>query len=380
MARETRKAKGTGSIYQKNGYYVAQVMDGYNEKGRPKYRQAQRKSHADAVKALNEMLAKVTTGVAIPDGKAPRLGDWLDTWLNDHVKPNKEPKTFDFYKLNVEKRIRPKLGRVELRKIKSADVTKMFRILETEGASKSTVSATRRTLRAAFTVAVKNGLCAANPVTNAIAPTVRTKPKVFFDAEQAQALLTALKGSPVENLVRFTLATGVRIGEATGLTWPHVDLSRKECRIEQQMQRVGGELVLKPLKTDKSRRTMPMVGHSLQAVQDEKARQTLEAWHNPNSVVFLNPFGRPFDPKYVDVKLKEALAKAKLPVTGMHSLRHSAATFMLMAGLNMHQVSRYLGHSQIALTSNLYGHVLDDSMREAADTLQRAYAQEKPEE
>ncbi len=61
------------------------------------------------------------------------------------------------------------------------------------------------------------------------------------------------------------------------------------------------------------------------------------------------------------------------PMTGMHSLRHSAATFMLMAGLNLHQVSRYLGHSQIALTSNLYGHVLDQSMREAAEVLQSKY-------
>jgi integrase len=374
MKKETRTARGTGSIYQKNGYYVAQVFDGYKPNGTPKYRQAQRKLHADAVKALKELQAKVTMGIEIPDGRACRLSEWLETWLNDHVKPNKEPKTYDFYKLNVDKRIAPLLGKMEIRKVRATDVTRFFRQIEQNGSSKSTISATRRTLRAAFSVAVKQGLCVANPVSDTTAPTVRTKAKVYFDAVQAQSLLKALQGSAIENLVRFTLATGLRVGEATGLTWDNVDLNKNQFTVTQQLQRIEGELRLKALKTEKSRRTMPLVGHSLQAVRDEKAKQTLEDKPNPLGLVFLNPLGRPFDPKYIDARLKEALKAAELPPTGMHSLRHSAATFMLMAGLNMHQVSRYLGHSQIGLTSNLYGHVLDESMREAADALQRAYA------
>jgi integrase len=169
------------------------------------------------------------------------------------------------------------------------------------------------------------------------------------------------------------LATGVRVGEATGLTWANVDLPGKQCFITQQLQRVEKRLILKGLKTEKSRRAMPLVGHSLVAVEAEKARQDAEAYRNPLGLVFLNPWGRPLDPKFIDKLLKEALVRAKLPACGMHALRHTAATFMLMAGLNMHQVSRYLGHSQIALTSNLYGHVLTESMREAAETLQRSY-------
>lgn len=85
------------------------------------------------------------------------------------------------------------------------------------------------------------------------------------------------------------------------------------------------------------------------------------------------PLGRPMDPGYIGKHLKLALARAGLPKCGMHALRHTAATFMLRAGLNLHKVSRYLGHSQIGLTSDLYGPVLAESMREAAETLQKAY-------
>jgi integrase len=203
---------------------------------------------------------------------------------------------------------------------------------------------------------------------------VRRQPKVYFDANQVQKLLVALEGSPVENLVKFTLATGLRIGEVTGLTWGGVDHKQKTVLVSHQLQRVGTKLVLKPLKTEKSVRTMPLIGHSLEAVCAEKFRLESGEFENELDLVFLNHWGRPFDPKYVNECLHQALKKAGLPRTGMHSLRHSAATFMLMAGLNMHQVSRYLGHSQIALTSNLYGHVLDGAMRETAEKLQESYS------
>lgn len=373
MAKDNRKARGTGSIYQKNGAYVAQVQDGFRENGKPKYRQAQRKTHAEAVKALNELMAKVTTGITIPDGKAPNLAAWLDTWLEDHVKPNLEPKSYDFYKLNVEKRIKPNLGRFDLRKVKPADVNSMFRKIEAEGASKSTIAATKRTLRAAFGVAVKMELCASNPVTNSMTIKVRTKPKVYFDREDIQKLTDVLVGSPIQNLVVFTMATGLRVGEATGLTWDCIDFTREIFRVENQLQRVDKELILKPLKTDRSRREMALFGDSLTAVQAEQQRHAKRGYNNPLNLVFLNPFGRPFDQKYVDEKLKEVLEKAGLPATGMHSLRHSAATFLLMKGFNLHQVSVYLGHSQIALTSNLYGHVLSDGQKDAAKALQEAY-------
>ena len=373
MAKERRRERGTGSIYKRGDAYVAQIQDGYKENGKPKYRQVRCKTQAEAVKELNKLNALVTAGKPIPDRKGHTVASWLDAWLEDHIKPNREPKTHDFYKLMVEKRIKPYLGRMELQRVSPTDVTRLFKSIEKDGATPNTIQAVRRTLRAAYGVAMKYGHASDNPVGRTFAPRVRREPKVYFDAAQVQALLEALKDSPVENLVKFTLATGMRVGEATGITWKGVDLDRKSVLVSGQLQRVGKALVLKPLKTEKSVRTMPLVGHSLAAVEAERSRLEREQFDNPLDLVFLNPWGRPFDQKYVNERLHEALKSAGLPRTGMHSLRHSAATFMLMAGLNLHQASRYLGHSQIALTSNLYGHVLDGAMRDAAEKLQSAY-------
>jgi len=374
MAAKGRREKASGSIYKKGQYYVAQVQDGYRDNGMPKYRQAQRKTHADAVKALNELMVKVTTGLSTPDGRAPTVVDWMERWLDEHVRPTLAPKSYDFYRLHTD-RIRPYLAKTDLRKLKALDVSRLFGKLRESGASENTVDAVRRTLRAAYGVAVKMGLCSENPVVKTFAPKVERKERAHLSPDEARRLVDALHGSPVEGLVLFCLATGLRIGEATGLSWSDIDLNpdREQFTVRNQLQRINGKLVLRALKTEKSRRVLPLIGDSLQAIRSEQARRSIEGHENPLDLVFLNPYGRPFDQKYANDCFKEVLKVAEIGSMSMHALRHSAATYMLMTGLNMHQVSRYLGHSQIALTSNLYGHVLDESTRQAAKSIQDLY-------
>lgn len=374
MATRERREKGSGSIFKRGASFVAQIQDGFTATGKPKYRQVRCKTRTDAVKTLNELTSLLVQSKVIPSKNGYTVAGWLDVWLDDHVKPNRESKTYDFYRLMANKHVRPHLGRLDIQKVTPTDISRLYKLIEANGASANTIQAVRRTLRAALGVAIKYGLVHDNPVSKTFAPKLQRAERTHFTAEQVQKLLEALIGSPIENLVRFTLATGMRIGEVTGVTWSSIDLKQKTVFVRAQLQRIGKELILKPLKTEKSVRTMPLVGHSLEAVQSEQERQKTEGYSNPMDLVFLNPWGRPFDPKYVNERLHEALSATGLPRAGMHSLRHSAATFMLMAGLNLHQVSRYLGHSQIALTSNLYGHVLDGAMRDAAEKLQRSYS------
>jgi integrase len=371
LARK-RREKGTGSIFVRGEQFVAQVQDGFTDAGRPRYRQVRCKTRTEAVRALNELTSLKTQGKRLVTKAGLTVGSWLDHWLEQHVRPNREPKTYSFYRLMAGK-IQPHIGRFDLSKLTPEAVSKLFTALEEGGASQNTILAVRRTLRAACGVALRFGYIHDNPVPRTFAPKVRRGERVYFDADQIQKLFLALEESPIENLVRFTLATGMRLGESTGVTWTSIDFKSQTVVVRNQLQRVDGSLRLKPLKTARSLRTLPLIGHSAEAVEMEHKRQAQEQFENSLNLVFLNPLGLPFDPKYVSKHLHRALRKAGLPITGIHSLRHSAATFMLMAGLNLHQVSRYLGHSQITLTSNLYGHVLDSAMKEAAVKLQQAY-------
>lgn len=371
-AKKKRKPRGLGSTFKRGSSFVAQVQDGYLENGKPRYKQERYKTEKEAVAALKRMNTLKDQGKSLGGKTGFTVESWIDYWLDEFVKPAREDATYKVYKAYIDK-VKPYIGKLELQKLSPDHLRSMFKSLKKAKASSNTIHAVRRNLRNALNVAVKLGYLHDNPVVKTFSENVKRKPKVFFTAEQVKTLFEHLEGSPIENLVKFTLATGVRSGEARGITWKDLNLESGYVLLQYQLQRIDKKLVLKSLKTEKSQRMLPLIGHSLFAVESEKVRQETERLENELDLVFTNPWGRPFDAKYVSEHLHDILEKAELPKTGLHSLRHSAATFMLMNGQNLHVVSRFLGHSQVGLTSNLYGHVLDSGMREAAEKLQEQY-------
>ena len=65
-------------------------------------------------------------------------------------------------------------------------------------------------------------------------------------------------------------------------------------------------------------------------------------------------------------------AKASMTGIGLHTLRHSFATHMLEAGVPLHTVSELLGHSSVAVTGDVYGHISTEGARSAVERLSAA--------
>jgi integrase len=82
--------------------------------------------------------------------------------------------------------------------------------------------------------------------------------------------------------------------------------------------------------------------------------------------VFATMLGKPHHAATISRAFEQALAHAELPHTRFHDLRHSAATFLLAQGFGLEDVKNLLGHSTIVLTSNTYGHVLEQRQQEMA--------------
>ncbi len=92
------------------------------------------------------------------------------------------------------------------------------------------------------------------------------------------------------------------------------------------------------------------------------------AWHQLG-FIFTTEFGGPCEPRNALRALKVAAARAGLPDAGLHSLRHSAASVMLTSGVPLKVVSEILGHSSMAITGDVYGHVAPDVSRDAVRIL-----------
>ena len=144
-------------------------------------------------------------------------------------------------------------------------------------------------------------------------------------------------------LFSVALACGLRLGEATGLRSDDLDLpATGEIRIRQQLQRDGKTLVLQPLKTEKSRRTLALPLVCIEALKVHRTKQRQERlkagdrWVETGLVFttwrrakVARKVGAPLEPRNVLRLLQSLLAAANLPRVRFHDLRHSAASLLI---------------------------------------------------
>ena len=205
---------------------------------------------------------------------------------------------------------------------------------------------------------------------------IAIKVRWHLTPEQARAFLEAASGDRLEALYTVALAVGLRQGEALGLRWDDVDLEAGTLTVRHALQRVGGRLRLVEPKTRLSLRNIalpPMVVAALRAHRSRQLQERLWAgsrWQE-HDYVFASTIGTPLDGTNVTHRLQAILLTAGLPRQRFHDLRHACASLLLALGVHPRVVMETLGHSQISLTMNTYGHVLPSLQRDAADRMDR---------
>jgi integrase len=214
------------------------------------------------------------------------------------------------------------------------------------------------------------------------APSCRTagKEAAYLTPDQMRSLLVAAEGSRYAPLFALLVNSGLRRGEALALNWSDIDFDAKLLRVRGTLARVDGELVVTETKTAKSRRVIPLSPTAEKVLRDMRTRQMAErlragSMWQPTPYAFTTELGEPCDPRNAMRALKAAAKRANLPSTvGLHTLRHSAASVMLSAGVPLKVVSEIFGHASVAITGDVYGHVSPDVSREALTWLSDALA------
>jgi len=373
MAKTRRTGQGT--VYQrKDGRWEGAITHGYSEKGNPKRYRVIKGTRADAVAALNEIITKLNLGVPIGETKQS-MKDFLQFWMDTQVKTSRAPKTVRFYEQMIRLYIVPAIGHMPLSKVTAQHVQGLLNA-KAKDLSAQTILSIRATLRAAFNVAIRWNLLRENPAARTVIAKVERQDPVFLTTEEAKALLEKSSGHYTSRLLEFALLTGVRIGEATGVTWEDVDFQRETVHVRFQLQRVEKKLILRGLKSQSSRRVLALSPRAVECLKAQRADQLLwkadraaEPDHGMN-LCFTDTEGKPLDPKTVDKHLRRFAAEAEIKKTvSFHKLRHTVATHLASSGVPLSVVKDQLGHSQISLTVNTYSHAVPTVLKEAASKL-----------
>jgi integrase len=310
-------------------------------------------------------------------GLAPhrlKVGEYLDTWLSEVVKPSARNWTYVGYETVVRLHLKPTLGRVRLDRLTPMQVQSLLNAESADGLAPKYVKNVRAVLRGALNQAVRWELLSRNPASMVEPPRGEPYEIKPLAPVEARAFLAAIRGDRLEALYSVALTMGLRQGEALGLRWTQTDLDVGSIRVEKQLQRLGGKLQLVELKTRLSRRALLMPPSIVASLREHQRRQLEERgaaggkWIE-SGLVFTTPEGKPLEGTSVTRYFHDLLARAGLPQRRFHDLRHSCATLLLVQGVSPRVVMDVLGHSDIGMTMNTYSHVIPELRREAADRM-----------
>jgi integrase len=383
QTKRRRRGHGEGSIYQRaDGRWVAEVNLGYID-GKRKRRTFYRKTRKEATATLTEELTRVQRGVS--PSPTMTVEAFLHTWLAETIDSHRAMRTVESYRSLVELHIIPQIGRIRLGKLTQSDVQAMMNRKAAAGLSARTVAYIRAVLRSALTDAMRRGMLDRNVAQYAQPPRGEAREPAPFTDEELDRLFQTVRertklsvkdgvrsviiGDRFEAAYLIAGTYGLRRGEVLGIRWLDIDTERRELHVRQQVQRVGGRDQVVPLKTKKSRRTLPLTADVEAALDRRKRRQAQErafageGWQE-SGLVFTSTKGTALNPQNFYTRYKGILEEAGLAGHTFHDLRHSAATLLARRGVPPRVAMEILGHSDIATTMNIYTHVMGDHLRE----------------
>lgn len=258
-------------------------------------------------------------------------------------------RSFKTTKMYVNRHILPRWGKVRLSDISQQEVAKWLAVKAGEGLAPATVEKIRVIFSRSFELALRWNTpgVTKNPVKGVPRKPINNARERFLNAAETKRLIAAAEASlnpQLKNIVGLLLLTGARLSELLKAEWKHVDLEKRQWLIPTS-------------KTGKARH-VPL---------SQPAVAILEAVPRFDKCPYVLPN---LETKLPFVSIKHAWQtardEAKLPGLRLHDLRHSAASAMINAGVDLYAVGRVLGHSDHKSTQR-YAHVAHDTLLAAVE-------------
>jgi integrase len=383
--QRNRRARGDGGYRKRGDSWELKFPATDPATGQRKFRYVTFKGTETAARAkLRELVKQAEEGAFIAPARQT-FGDVLDAWDKALAV---SPKTAERYRELVRLHIRPHLGDLKLQSIRATRIEAFYNDLRAgrrpdgtlgRALAPRTVGHIHRLLTKIFSIAERDGLIMSNPARKADRPRIEPTEIEILTEAQARDVLAKLRGRSIYLVAALALATGMRRGELLALRWRDVNLDGGELQVQQSLEETIEGLRFKPPKTKHGRRAISLPAFVVTDLRSHKVTQNEERLalglgkDSDSGLVFRRPDGAPLAPSSISSEWRRLVGSLKLPKVSFHALRHTHASQLIAAGVDVLTISRRLGHGAPSITLDVYSHLFKPTDRGAADIFETAF-------
>ena len=357
-----------GIRQRKNGRYEGRVqyeMDRYSVYG---------DTITEVKKKMTELKYKLEHGLYVEKSKVS-LDSWYQTWMEEYKKNRVKIGTYISYKKYYQSIVKDRLGNKNLNDIRGEHIQRLYNDLVKEGYALSSIKVVAAILNGCFRQAERNGLIERNPVGLAELPRqTEKKTRQAMTKEQQSIFMEFVKESYLYHFFAVMLRTGMRRGEMQGLKYSDIDRKQNVIHVRITLKYIEGMGYIEDTpKTETSIRDIPLTAAMLEHIEAQHKYWGFKVV-KMNQYLFCNESGDPISRERIQGEIDRTIKRIRaagydFPRITPHVFRHTFATRAIEAGMKPQVLKTILGHSSLAMTMDLYSHVLPDTKAEEMEKI-----------
>ena len=370
-----------GHIRERSPGRWAIILDQHDANGKRRrkwhsFKGTKRQAQTECSRLITEM----ESGEYVEPSKGT-VSEFLERWLK-YIKPNVSPRTHERYEQIATKNIGPLLGSKVLSKLQPIEISEAYAsALESGrcdgkgGLSPRTVHHMHRVLFSALNQAERWKLINRNPAAlleKRDRPKIERKPVTTIDASTTATVFDAARERRLFIPLVLAALCGLRRGEITALRWKSIDLDTGQLAVVASTEQLETGDKKKRIREKEAKsgkaRTVALPSLAVEELRRWRAAQAEELlklgirWEDSRHVITRED-GEPLQPRSLTHVVSAFLEEWGVT---LHKLRHSHASHMLASNVHPKIVQERLGHSSIAITLDIYSHLMPNMQGEAA--------------
>lgn len=402
MTARRARQNGEGSIFPyRNGFAAYVWVD------KPDGRRGRKWIYGQSREEVHDKWIKLhTRAKAGPVAtKVPTVAEYIAYWLQEVVRPNLAPGSYETYEGLCRRNIVPGIGRKRIDRLQVSDVQTWLNTVRrtcqccAQGkdarrpkekqrccakgeccqqlASIGTVVHLKRVLRAILAQAITDGLITRNVASAVKLPSARKRRRPAWTSEEARRFLESARKDrdPFYAAYVLVLVLGLRKGELLGLAWEDVNLDEGELTIAWQLQRLGKSLIRRETKTDASDSVLPLPDICVAALRVHR-EHNVEPIVGPDwqgsRPVFTTGLGTPMEPRNFNRRWDQRIEAAGVPRITVHGARRTCGSLLVDLDVHPRVAMQILRHAQFNITMEIYSQASSAATREALKKLGEA--------